>query len=101
MMAIKRTHDVPPSTEGPAEPFSALNPNDQTRREPLVLKLAEVAELTRLSIRTITRLEKSLQFPRRLPHYGRPHYRRSDVLRWIDGGWSLGRAFGRRHPGSK
>lgn len=78
-------------------PVQLMRGEPQRLRATLVLRLAEVCALTGYSARSITRREAACQFPQRLPQYGRPRYRTSDVLRWMDGGWSQARAFGRGH----
>lgn len=73
--------------------MAAANPVESL---PLVLMLADLAELLRCSRRTVERLHRAGRLPEPLAIPGRPRWSRADVLLWIDSGAGRRRVRGGR-----
>lgn len=60
--------------------------------EPLLFTAAQVAALLQVSVRTLWRMRSGGQVPSPVQIGGNVRWRRSDVLRWIEGGCQKGEA---------
>jgi excisionase family DNA binding protein len=63
-----------------------------TTAEPVLVGLAQVAEMLGVSRRHVLRLRDAGDMPRPIKLGSRTLWRRSELLAWIDGGCKRGRA---------